>query len=69
VTTAIVNHTKNIGKNEFSRKYTCEKCKLRLTAMKSQKVQELSKKENPNIFKKEFQIATPHPHNTQNGVL
>ena len=42
---------------------------VRLTAMKSQKVQELAKKENPNIFKEQFQIATPHPHNTQNGVL
>ena len=42
---------------------------VRLTAMKSQKVQELAKKENPNIFKEQFQIATPQPHNTQNGVL
>jgi hypothetical protein len=37
--------------------------------MKSQKVQELAKKENPNIFMEEFQIATQHPYNTQDGVL
>ena len=32
-----------------------------LTAMKGQTVQELTKKENPNIFKQEFQIVTHFP--------
>ena len=42
---------------------------VRLTAMKGQKVQELTKKENPNIFKQAFQIVTQFPYNVQNGML
>ena len=40
-----------------------------LTAMKGQKVQELIKKENPNIFEQAFQILTQFPYNIQNGML
>ena len=40
-----------------------------LTAMKGQKVQELTKKENPNIFEQAFQIVTQFPYNIQNGML
>ena len=42
---------------------------VRLTAMKGQKVQELTKKENPNIFEQAFQIVTQFPYNIQNGML
>ena len=40
-----------------------------LTAMKGQKVKELTKKEHPNIFEQALQIVTQFPYNIQNGML
>ncbi len=62
------NNTKSICQWNFGGGYF-RKMQVLLTAMKGQKVQELTKKENSNIFEQAFQIVTQFPYNIQNGML